>query len=566
MTIQAQSADGTIHEFPDGTNPSVIDGVMKNYAQAQPGARTLPQSLARQGGLTARYLVEGGLSPFTFLANGIGAAYNKGADLVEGQGKGYRFPDQAQAVSNELTKIGLPQPETPFERVVGDASRGVSSAGSGIATGSLLAKAANPVTQGVGAFLKSAAPQQVVSGATSGAASGAAREAGLPWWAQIGAGLAAGALPFMVGGSDVPDLPRKSVSPVTAKAGDVASQVAGTATGTGGTPIAEAFKAGREGGQAAEAFQANLRGDVSPEDVLDQAKSALGSMKADRNTAYRSGMADLSKDQTVLSFDPIDNALNKTASVANFKGIDLKPKTADARQAVQSLIDNWKSLPAAEYHTPEGFDALKQQIGDLRDSFPYGDQSRIVVDNAYNAVKNAIKEQAPGYAKTMGDYQEASDLIDNIQRTLSLNPRATVDTQMRKLQSVMRDGVNTNYGSRADLARALNDVSGGTLVPALAGQSLNSWTPRGLMRAVAGGELLGAGGLALHDPLAAIGTAAMLPLTSPRLAGEAAYYAGKAAPVISAAARRSLETGSLPFILQNARPQPAGLLGSMYSQ
>lgn len=33
MTIQAQSADGVIHEFPDGTNPAVIDGAMKAYAQ-----------------------------------------------------------------------------------------------------------------------------------------------------------------------------------------------------------------------------------------------------------------------------------------------------------------------------------------------------------------------------------------------------------------------------------------------------------------------------------------------------------------------------------------------------
>ncbi|KGM35705.1 hypothetical protein [Inquilinus limosus] len=35
--IQAQSADGVTHEFPDGTDPSVIDRVMKQYAQQQAG-------------------------------------------------------------------------------------------------------------------------------------------------------------------------------------------------------------------------------------------------------------------------------------------------------------------------------------------------------------------------------------------------------------------------------------------------------------------------------------------------------------------------------------------------
>ena len=36
MTIQAQSADGVIHEFPDGTDNAVIDKIMKDYATNQP--------------------------------------------------------------------------------------------------------------------------------------------------------------------------------------------------------------------------------------------------------------------------------------------------------------------------------------------------------------------------------------------------------------------------------------------------------------------------------------------------------------------------------------------------
>ena len=35
MTIRAQSADGQIHEFPDGTDPAVVDRTMKSYAQSQ---------------------------------------------------------------------------------------------------------------------------------------------------------------------------------------------------------------------------------------------------------------------------------------------------------------------------------------------------------------------------------------------------------------------------------------------------------------------------------------------------------------------------------------------------
>jgi hypothetical protein len=33
--VTAQAADGSIHEFADGTSPAVIDRVMKRYAQTK---------------------------------------------------------------------------------------------------------------------------------------------------------------------------------------------------------------------------------------------------------------------------------------------------------------------------------------------------------------------------------------------------------------------------------------------------------------------------------------------------------------------------------------------------
>lgn len=61
MSIVAQSADGTSHEFPDGTNPSVIDKVMKDYAQQIPkqpnslidAARSIPGGLAQGAAVIA---------------------------------------------------------------------------------------------------------------------------------------------------------------------------------------------------------------------------------------------------------------------------------------------------------------------------------------------------------------------------------------------------------------------------------------------------------------------------------------------------------------------------------
>ena len=89
---------------------------------------------------------------------------------------------------------------------------------------------------------------------------------------------------------------------------------------------------------------------------------------------------------------------------------------------------------------------------------------------------------------------------------------------MRKLQSLMRNNVNTNYGNRLDMARTLEE-NGAEILPAVAGQAMSSWTPRGLAGATA-------------TPLAAIAAytnplaLAALPATSPRMLGEVAYGLG----------------------------------------
>src|SRR5271166_3490523 len=65
--IQAQSADGTTHSFPDGTKPEVIDGVMKSYAQSKTPQAAPADAMTQIDkppvagiGATSKALVEGG--------------------------------------------------------------------------------------------------------------------------------------------------------------------------------------------------------------------------------------------------------------------------------------------------------------------------------------------------------------------------------------------------------------------------------------------------------------------------------------------------------------------------
>ena len=124
-------------------------------------------------------------------------------------------------------------------------------------------------------------------------------------------------------------------------------------------------------------------------------------------------------------------------------------------------------------------DALKQRIGAILEDIPYNTKARNVADDIYHSVKETINTQAPVYSNVMKDYSESAELIREIEKSLSLGKKASVATGLNKLQSLMRNNVNANYGYRQEIANKLMTEGSRNLMPALAGQSLSSWTPRG---------------------------------------------------------------------------------------
>jgi hypothetical protein len=317
--------------------------------------------------------------------------------------------------------------------------------------------------------------------------------------------------------------------------GGLLSHILGATTGTGADAIKVAYQSGKNG---LDDFLKNMRGQSEFDDVVDAAKQGLANMRADRQAAYRSGMADISKDKSVLDFAPIDKAMSSVSGIGKFKGVEIKSKAADTVDELKTIVDQWKSLDPAEYHTPEGLDALKQAIGDVRDSTQLGAPARRAADQLYNSVKGEIVKQAPGYAKVMKDYAQASTTLKEIEQALSAGHKASKDTAIRKLQSLLRNNAQTNYGNRLSLAKQLEEQGGVELMPSIAGQALNSWTPRGMVGAI---EKAGLGGAAIFQPQLLAGA----PLASPRMVGEAAYALGRgtgAAQRLAAPATRAMQS------------------------
>lgn len=172
--------------------------------------RSVGQELARQGGLTARYLVEGLTGIANIFADPIVATGNL-AKMASNSVLGTDFAmskHPSQAVSDVLTDVGLPNPETAGERIVGGGSRALASAGGTVALaraaateGPALLKeaiAARPTgkvtAQPVADALAAGPGMQAAASTVSGTAGAATREAGGGPLAELAVALATGVM------------------------------------------------------------------------------------------------------------------------------------------------------------------------------------------------------------------------------------------------------------------------------------------------------------------------------------------------------------------------------------
>ena len=315
---------------------------------------------------------------------------------------------------------------------------------------------------------------------------------------------------------------RAGVALVPSAGRGIANIIGGAGTHTGGESLKVATRAGASGGKMAKNFTDNMRGNVPMTDVLDMARQNIKDMASAKSKAYQQGLLNMGNDQTILDFSKIDDSLANSYDAVTYKGVAKNPAAYKQFNDIADEINGWKGLDPSEYHTPMGFDALKQRVGAIGESIPYEEKtSRMVSKNLYNAIKDDITRQAPEYSKAMQDYSESSSLISELERSLGLKTTVSDDTAMRKLQSVLRNNVNTNFSNRGDLLNKLETKGRNELRSSLAGQTLNSWMPRGLANV----SLTGLGSYAVGGaPLAAL----TLALQSPRLMGETAHLIGLA--------------------------------------
>lgn len=205
--------DGRIARFevPEGTTPEQAQQqIMATMQQPEPAppksmtVRDLLKEVARQGGLTVRAGISGLAAIPAMAANVPAGMYNIGAELIQGEGKGFRFPEQSQALQSAMTSAGLPEPQGNLEQGVQNVAGGMAGAGGMVQAGQAMAKSAAPVVSNIGQTLAAGPGMQVVSAGTGVGASEIAKEQGAGVVGQTVAGLAGAMAPSLAvaGGSE----------------------------------------------------------------------------------------------------------------------------------------------------------------------------------------------------------------------------------------------------------------------------------------------------------------------------------------------------------------------------
>jgi len=101
------------------------EGAVLLDEETQKPQRSVSNQLARQVGLTGRYALEGGGSILDLLATPIRGGINMASEAV---GSDYKIPEIS--IGKKISDIvGLPNPETPLERVVGEGTKFATSVG-----------------------------------------------------------------------------------------------------------------------------------------------------------------------------------------------------------------------------------------------------------------------------------------------------------------------------------------------------------------------------------------------------------------------------------------------------
>lgn len=322
--------------------------------------------------------------------------------------------------------------------------------------------------------------------------------------------------------SKIAGKPAEMIAKAGGKVGEAAktvtAKVIGTSTGAGSEAVKSAMNASPE-------FTAAMRGKTTPEDVVRNATQMFGDIRTARRQQYLSDFANV-KEWNTKSADiaPLRTELQtqlKAFGVKETIDPDTKQPTLDFSRSsiansgparadikgVWSTIKDWGSKQGDR--NVIGLDTLKKQLDDF-----YSDSSeaRAFVQAMGSKVRGILKDNFTGYEDMTKNYQQTTQLLNEIKSATGVGGKAGYDTIFTKLTRALK----TDNEFRDQILNKFDKATGKNLKDQIAGINMSDLKPR-------------SGLVALGDVSAIVGTIAhvlspqtliALLSTSPRVMGE----------------------------------------------
>ena len=187
-------------------------------------------------------------------------------------------------------------------------------------------------------------------------------------------------------------------------------------------------------------------------------------------------------------------------------------------------------------HNAGGFDHLKRTLNGIKiseEGMPTAFRVRAALANS---VKQEIAKVWEPYGKMMDEYSSYKDLHKELGAAFGKEKHSSMDMTLRKLQSAMRNQVNTGMGNKRKLLSEIDPTE--SMADKISGQAMQEIMPRGMMGATGPAMSVGAG--VLGGPAAGIGLGM---LESPRAVGRATFMAGQAGLPFAKASQTLGKTG-----------------------
>lgn len=319
--------------------------------------------------------------------------------------------------------------------------------------------------------------------------------------------------------------------------GQAVKQILGKLQGIGAGAEAEAIKSGTKTGmswnpfKSETAFDNALRGNITGEEIVENVRAALGTVRDKRSGDYRAILTNISGNKNQIDMRPIEDTLNKLSSEYGVK-INTNPATGktdidlsrvamgkSGRDDIKSIIETVKDWGTKQGDdTVIGLDTLKRQLDDF---YSPSSQARQFVASLRNSVKDTIVKNVPEYGEMTKGYSGATNLLKEIESSLvsKKNGQIMADQTLRKLTIALKNDKEI----AKDLMDILGEKGSQDISGQVAGYVMRSPVPLGLSGT--GPALIGTTALTAFNPK----FWPVLLASSPRVSAEFLRMYGKVA-------------------------------------